>query len=95
MNMNMNMICKLINCISRPLSGHTLLYTYICLYDYEYSMDFFLFYLIVILRSTTDPYRRPMIEVAYGEILFSLYRGCMGVDSSERVVGVSTCCRPC
>ena len=89
------MICKSMNCMSRPLSGHILLYTYICLYDYEYSMDFFLFYLMVILRSITSPYERPMIEVTYGEILFSLYRGCMGDDSSGRVVEVSTCCRPC
>ena len=81
--------------MSRPLSGHTLLYTYICLYDYEYSMDFFLFYLMVILRSTTGPYGRPMIEVAYGKILLSLYRGCMGDDSSGRMVGLSTCCCPC
>ena len=40
-------------------------------------------------------YGRPMTEVAYGEMLFSLHRGCMGVDSSIRVVGVSTCCHPC
>ena len=50
---------------------------------------------MVILRSTTGPYGRPMIEVAYGETLFSLNRGCMGDGSSGRVVGVSTCCRPC
>ena len=81
--------------MSRPLSGHTLFYMYICLYDYEYRMDFFLFYFMVILRSTTGPYGRPMIEVAYGEILFSFYRDCMGDDSSGRVVGVLTCCRPC
>ena len=45
---------------------------------------------LVMLRSTTGPYGRPMLEVAYGEILFSLHRGCMGDDSSRRVVGVST-----
>ena len=50
---------------------------------------------MVILRSTTGPYGRPMLEVAYGEMLCSLHRGCMGVDSSGRVVGMSTCCRPC
>ena len=43
----------------------------------------------VILRSTTGPYGRPMIEVAYGKMIFSLHRGCMGDDSSGRVVGVS------
>ena len=32
-----------------------------------------------------------MIEVADGETLFSLHQGCMGDDSSGRVVGVSTC----
>ena len=47
------------------------------------------------LRSTTGPYGWPMTEVAYGEMLFSLHRGCMGVDSSGRVVGVSTWCRRC
>ena len=50
---------------------------------------------IVILRSTTGPYGRPMIEVAYGEMLCTLHRGCMGVDSLGRVVGMSTWCRPC
>ena len=45
---------------------------------------------LVMLRSTTGPYGRPMLEVAYGEILLSLHRGCMRDDSSERVVGVST-----
>ena len=44
------------------------------------------------LCSTTDPYRRPVIEVAYGEMIFLLYRGCMGDDSSGRVVGVLACC---
>ena len=53
------------------------------------------FYYLVILHSTMGPYGRPMIEVAYGEMLLSLHRGCMGVDSSGRVVGVSTWCRPC
>ena len=44
----------------------------------------------VILRSTTDPYGRLVIEVAYEEMIFSLHRGCMGDDSSGRMVGVST-----
>ena len=44
---------------------------------YWHGFHFILFYLMVILRSTTGPYGRPMIEVAYGEILFSLYRGCI------------------
>ena len=45
---------------------------------------------LVMLRSTMGPYGRPMLEVAYGEILLSLHMdGCMGDDSSGRVVGVS------
>ena len=45
---------------------------------------------MVMLRSTIGPYGRPMIEVAYGEMIFLLYRGCMRDDSSGIVVGVST-----
>ena len=44
------------------------------------------------LRSITDPYGRPVIKVTYGEMIFSLYRGCMGDDNSGRVVGVLACC---
>ena len=44
---------------------------------------------LVMLRSTTCPYGRPILEVVYGEILLSLHRGCMRDDSSGRVVGVS------
>ena len=43
----------------------------------------------VMLRSTTGLYGQPVKEVAYGEMILSLHRGCMGHDSSERVVGVS------
>ena len=65
-----------------------IMYTYSYFYvGYDYDTGF---YVMVILRSTTGPYGRPVIEVAYGEILFSLDRGCMGDDSSGRVVGVST-----
>ena len=39
------------------------------------------------LRNTTGPYGRPMLEVAYGEILLSLHRVCMGDDSSGRWLG--------
>ena len=45
----------------------------------------------VMLRSTTGPYDQPVIEVAYGETLFSLYCDCMG-ENTGKVVGVSTCC---
>ena len=44
---------------------------------------------LVMLRSTTGSYGRPVLKVAYEETLFSLHRGCIGVDSSGRVVGVS------
>ena len=67
-------------------------YIYMYRYNHDYVMDF---YFTVMLRSTTDPYGRPVIEVAYGEILLSLHRGCVRDDSSERVVGMSTWCRPC
>ena len=85
--------------MSRPLSGHTLFYMQIYLYMFTRLRVrhglFILCYFMVILRSTTGPYGRSMIEVAYGEILFSLYRACVGDDSSRRVVGVLTYCRPC
>ena len=41
------------------------------------------------LHNTTSPYGRPVIEVAYGEKIFSLDRGCMEDDSLGKVVGVS------
>ena len=44
---------------------------------------------MVMLCSTIGHYGRPVIEVVYGEIILSLHRGCMGDDSSRRVVGVS------
>ena len=44
---------------------------------------------MVILRNTTGPYGRHVIDLAYGEMIFSLHRGCMGDDSLGRVVGVS------
>ena len=44
---------------------------------------------MVMLRSTTGPYGRLVIEVAYGKMILSLHRGYMGDDSSGRVVGVS------
>ena len=63
-----------------------LIHMNICKYKYDHNMSF---HLIVMLRSTTGLYGRPVIDVAYGEMLFSLHRGCMGDDSSGRVVGVS------
>ena len=44
---------------------------------------------MVMLCSTTDPYGRLVIEVAYEEMIFSLHRGYMRDDSPRRVVGVS------
>ena len=64
-----------------------IMYTYSYFYVYyDYDMGF---YVMVMLRSTTDPYGRPMIDVAYGEMILSLHRGCMGNDSSGRVVVMS------
>ena len=66
------------------------MYTYSYLYDdYDYDIGF---YVMVMLRSTTSPYRWPMIEVAYGEMILSLHRGYIGDGSSGRVVGVSAWC---
>ena len=56
------------------------------MYKYDHVM---IFHLMVMLHSTTGPYGRPVIEVAYGEMILSLHRGCVGDDSSEKVVGVS------
>ena len=56
------------------------------MYKYDHVMSF---HLMVMLRSTTGPYGRPVIEVAYGEMILSLHRGCMGDDSSGKVVGMS------
>ena len=41
------------------------------------------------LCSTTGLYGRPVIEVAYGEMILSLYQDCVEDDSSRRMVGVS------
>ena len=73
--------------IMKPFSSYVLLFIYKCIFMIM-TTSWILF--MVIISSTTGPYGRPMIEVAYGEILFSLHRGCMGEDSSGRVVGVST-----
>ena len=64
-----------------------IMYTYSYFYvDYGYDTGF---YVMVMLRSTTGPYGRPMIEIAYGEMILSFHQGFMGYDSSGRVVGVS------
>ena len=50
---------------------------------------------LVMLRSTTDSYERLVLEVAYGETLFSLHRGCIRVDSREEWLGCRHDARPC
>ena len=61
-------------------------YSYV---DHNYDVDF---HVNVMLHSTTGPYGRPVIEVAYEEMILLLHRGYMGDDSLERVVGVSAWC---
>ena len=85
--MNVYMVYKWIISMIKPFGGYALLYMYMCLHDHDYVMNF---YFMVILHSTTGLYGQSMTEVAYGEMLLSLHRGCMGVDSLGRVVGVST-----
>ena len=78
----------------KPFSGYVLLYIYIykCIFMIM-TTSWILF--MVILRSTTGPYGRPIVEVAYGEtLLFSLHRGCMGVKLGKSGWGVDMC-RPC
>ena len=42
------------------------IYIRVHMFDYEYDEDF---RLTVMLRSTTGPYGRPVIELTYGETL--------------------------
>ena len=44
------------------------------------------FHVTVMLCSTTGPYGRLVIDVAYGEMILLLHWGCMGDDSSRKVV---------
>ena len=46
------------------------IHVYVCMYDHDNVMDF---HLMVMLRSTMGPYGRPVIEVAYGEMILSLH----------------------
>ena len=62
------MVLQIDKLIMKPFDGYALIYIYMCLHDNDYVMDF---YFRVILRSTTGPYGRPMIKVAYGKILFT------------------------
>ena len=54
---------------------------------YLHIYDYVMVSVLVILRSTTGPYGRPIAEVAYGEMLRSLHRGCMGVIAREEWLG--------
>ena len=54
--------------LMKPRGGYVLLY--ICIRDHDYVMNF---HLMVMLRSTTGPYGRPVIEVACGEMILSLH----------------------
>ena len=80
----MYLVYKWSDLMMKPLGGYTLLYIYMILWSRSHHG----FYCMVILRSTTGPYGRPMLEVAYGEILFSLHRGCMGVKLGKSGWGV-------
>ena len=80
--MKMHLDATLMSLIMKPRGGYVSIYIYV----YVYVMDL---YLMVMLRSTTGPYGRLVIEVAYGEMIFSLHRCCMRHDSLGRVVGVS------
>ena len=80
----MYLVYKLTNLMMKPLVGYTVLYMHIRLHDHDLLMDF---YCMVILRSTTGPYGRPIVEVAYGEMLRSLHRGCRGVIAREEWLG--------
>ena len=57
----------------KPLSGYPLLCIYVYMHLHVY--DYVIVSVLVILRSTTGPYGRTFLEVAYGEIIFSLHRG--------------------
>ena len=74
----MYLICDWTDLMKRPFIGYTLFYMYICLHDHAFEHGFCC---MVILHNTTGSYGRPMIEVAYGETLYSLHRDCMGDDS--------------
>ena len=60
-----------------------------CYIDRDVVIVFYIYLFMVILRSITGPYGRPIVEVAYGEILISLHRGCMGVKLEKSGWGVA------
>ena len=53
--------------LMKPRGGYVILYICICIHDHDYVMDF---HLMVMLHSTTGPYGRHVIDVAYGEMIF-------------------------
>ena len=62
-----------------------LIHMYICKYKYDPDISFQ--YLMVILHSTMDPYGRPVIEVAYGEILFHSTETVWEMVAREELLG--------
>ena len=50
--------------------GFRCIYIRIRMFDHDYDVDI---HLTMMLRSTTGPYGRPEIEVAYGEMILSLH----------------------
>ena len=66
-----------------------LIYIHICIMIMIMIRTFTWWWCYVVLRTPMDGH---VIVVAYGEIILSLYRGCMGDDSSGRVIGVLAWC---
>ena len=59
---------------------------YICIHMFERDYDVY-FHLMVMLCSTTGPYGRPMIEVAYGETLFHSTEAVWEIIAREEWLG--------
>ena len=48
-----------------------MIYTYMYIYDHDYDVDF---HLMVMLHNTMSPYGRHVIEVIFGEMIFTPLR---------------------
>ena len=57
---------------------------YIYMYKYDYVMSF---HLMMMLRSTTGSYGRPVIEVAYGEMIFHSIEAIWEMVAREKWLG--------
>ena len=86
-NMNIYMILNLRIWKSESI-GRLYVIIHICVLLIVILSWIYFNWFMVILRSTTGPYGRSMLEVAYEEILFSLHRGCMGVKLGKSGWGV-------